>query len=104
MLAGSRDAPTTATVRGVISGRIEATVASACLRSAAAIDSDVGFSDSSTVTQPRSVFDRISNPDSWNTSSMPAFSGSTIASKRRKPWAAASVANRSRRSVPSPLP
>ena len=64
MLPGVRDAPTTATACGSNSGRSDAAVASASRRSAAFTDAPVGSIDSCTFTQPRSDFDRISNPDS----------------------------------------
>ena len=102
--AGSRDAPMTATAAGCISGRIDATVATAWRRSAATTDPVVAFNDSSTVMQRRSDFERISYPDSWNTSSIAAFSGGTSASNRRNPADAASVASRSSRIVPRPFP
>ena len=71
---------------------------------AAATARVVGSSDKCTVTHPRSGFECISKPDSWNMPSMGALSGSVTASNRVNPWAAASVASRSSSTVPSPLP
>jgi hypothetical protein len=104
MRAGSREAPITTTVRGSSIGRSDSAVARRRRVSAAATPSIDGVSESSTSTQPMADFDRTSNPESRNTSSIAALSKSAVASKRLKPWATAIAASRSSRSVARPLP
>ena len=103
-MPGSRDAPMTATARGVSIGRRDAAVASRRRRSAEATPSADGVSDNWTSTVPAADRDRISKPESRKTSRIATLSASVVAWNRRKPWDAAWAASRSRRSVLIPLP
>jgi hypothetical protein len=94
----------TATARGSIIGRSDAAVARRWRVSAEMTPAADGVRFNRTSTPPADDFDRASKPESRNTSSMAVFSGSVVASKRRKPAAAAMAASRSSKSVPRPLP
>ncbi len=104
MLVRSREAPTTATARGSSMGRSDAAVAMRVRSSDDATLSNDGVSESCTSRQPPPDFDRISNPESRNTSSMAVLSVSVVAWKREKPLLAASTASRSSSAVASPFP
>ena len=104
MLDGSREAPTTATAAGASIGRSDAAVAARSRSSAACTPFADGVSDSCRSTAPPELFDRISNPESRNTSSIGVLSVSVDAWNRSKPWRAAMTASRSNSIDPSPLP
>ncbi len=53
---------------------------------------------------PASVFDRIVNPESRNTSSIAALSASAVASNLRIPFAEAMADSRSSSAEPTPRP
>ncbi len=104
MVPAWREAPITATERGLSRRSIDLTTAPASRRSAASSATWVGAMSITTLTTSWSVLERRAKPTPAKTSSIRRLTTRVSATKRLMPWRLAALARCSRRMVPRPRP